>query len=148
TRRSNFIQCVRSVFKYGYDAGFLDAPIRFGPGFSRPRKKVLQEQRKSKPKRMFAAEEIRDMIDAASVQLKAMILLGVNCGFGNNDCAMLPIEALDLAGGWVDFSRPKTSVDRRCKLWPETVTALRDVLAARRAPTNPDYNDRVFITKY
>jgi hypothetical protein len=32
-RVGNAIQRVRSVFKFGFDAGLLDRPVRFGPGF-------------------------------------------------------------------------------------------------------------------
>ena len=52
---------------------------------------------------MFEAEQIRDMLDATSRSIKAMILLGINCGFGNNDCATLPRDVLDLENGWVNF---------------------------------------------
>lgn len=38
-----------------------------------------------------------------------MILLGVNCGFGNSDCGTLPLKSLDLEGGWVNYHRPKTA---------------------------------------
>jgi hypothetical protein len=34
------------------------------------------------------------------VQLKAMIYLGVDCGFGNEDCGTLPMDRLDLQRGW------------------------------------------------
>ena len=63
-----------------------------------------------------------------------MIYLGVNCGFGNNDCAKLPTTALDLKKGWIDFGRPKTGIHRRCPLWPETVAAVRAALEARPTP--------------
>ncbi len=56
---------------------------------------------------MFEADQIRKLIGSAHRQFKAMILLGVNCGFGNADVAMLPFGALDLDGGWLDFPRPK-----------------------------------------
>jgi len=75
-----------------------------------------------------------------------MILLGVNCGFGNNDCGMLPCSALDLDGGWINFPRPKTGIDRRCPLWPESVAALRDVLEQRPAPKEEAAEGRVFVT--
>jgi hypothetical protein len=45
-----------------------------------------------------------------------MMLLGLNAGFGNNDCAALPISALDLDAGSVDFPRPKTGIARRAPL--------------------------------
>ncbi len=83
---------------------------------------------------MFEAIDIRRMLEAASSQLRAMILLGVNCGFGNADCGLLPLSALDLDGGWVNFPRPKTGIQRRCPLWPETVRALREALDTRPQP--------------
>ncbi len=65
------------------------------------------------------------MIDAAEQPLKAMVLLGINCAFGNSDCGQLPHAALDLVGGWCTFPRPKTGIHRRCPLWPEIVQAVR-----------------------
>jgi integrase len=77
-----------------------------------------------------------------------MIYLGLNCGFGNNDCAMLTVTAVDLDRGWIEFARPKTGIQRRCPLWPETKAALKAVLAKRKSPNEPAIADRVFITKY
>jgi integrase len=158
-RVRDFIQRVRSVFKYGYDAELLEAPMRFGPGFTRPSKKTVRLERAEKGQRMFEADEIRAMAEGAlvvgedgpklvrpSTSLKAMILLGVNCGFGNADCGTLPLSALDLDGGRVNYHRPKMGITRRCPLWPETVAALRDVLAERREPKDPSDAKLVFIT--
>ena len=39
---------------------------------------------------MFEAAQLRKIIDKADQPLKAMILLGINCGFGNHDCGTLP----------------------------------------------------------
>jgi hypothetical protein len=85
--------------------------MRFGPTFKRPSKKAIRLHRRKtvfqNSRRMFEAEELRTIIDAAPQPLKAMIMLGVNCGFGDNDCGTLPKSALDLDGGWVDYPRPK-----------------------------------------
>jgi integrase len=97
---------------------------------------------------LFDAGDLRKAIDAAGVQMKAMLLLGINAGFGGADCGTLPMEALDLDRGWVTFPRPKTGVPRRCPLWPETVAALRGVIDARRAPKDSADANLVFITKY
>jgi hypothetical protein len=51
-----------------------------------------------------------------------MILLGINGGMGNSDCANLPLRAVDLDAGMIDFPRPKTGIARRCPLWPDTRT--------------------------
>jgi len=144
----NEIQRVRVVFKYAYDAGLIEQTMRFGPLFKRPSKKVLRLARAEKGPKLFAAADIRSMLDKADVQLNAMILLAVNCGFGNSDCGTLPLASLDLAGGWLNHHRPKTGIDRRCPLWPETVKALQAVAGKRPAVKQPDAASLVFVTKY
>jgi len=120
--------------------------MRYGPLFKRPSRKVIRLQRAKQLPKMFEATDVRRLLDKATPQLKAMILLAVNCGFGNNDCATLPMRALDLAGGWIDFPRPKTGGHRHCPLWPETITAIKEVLANRRNPKDKAHADLVFIT--
>ncbi|MCI0741052.1 MAG: site-specific integrase [Gemmataceae bacterium] len=144
----NWIQRVRSVFKYAYDSEMIDAPVRFGPGFKRPTKKTIRLAKAKQGKKLFSAQEVRALIDKANPSMKAMILLGINAGFGNSDCGTLPLAALDLDRGWLDYPRPKTGVARRCPLWPETVAALRDAIAKRPDPTKEDHADLVFLTKY
>jgi integrase len=46
----------------------------------------------------------------------------------------------------VNYHRPKTGITRRCPLWPETVAALRSVLAEHREPIDDADKDLVFIT--
>jgi integrase len=143
----NEIQRVRVVFKFGYEAGLIDRPVRYGPGFKRPGKKVLRLARAAKGKRLFTAEQVRALLDAAGLQLRVMLLLGVNCGLGNTDCAGLSLRHLDLDGGWLNYPRPKTGIERRCPLWPETVEALRAVLAQRPVPKDSAHAETVFLTR-
>ena len=145
-RRGNTIQRIRSVFKYGFDAGLLATPVRFGPGVARPTKKTLRLSRASKGARMFEADELRRLPDAAGQPLRAMILLGVNCGFGNADVGTLPLSAVDLEGGWVNYHRPKTGITRRCPLWPETVEAIKEAITRRPGPEDPKNAGLGFIT--
>jgi integrase len=107
---------------------------------------VLRRHRAKQGAKLFTAEEVRRLIDAAGVDLRAMILLGVNCGFGVADSGRLPRPAVDLERGWIDFPRPKTGVERRCPLWPETVAALREALAKRPRPQSAKDADLVFLT--
>jgi integrase len=159
---AKLIQCTRCLFKHAFDAGLIDRPVRFGPGFKRPSKKTLRLSRAEAGPKMFAAAEVRAMLTGALVvgtdgpelaegagpQLRAMVLLGINCGFGNADCGKLPLSVIDLDRGWIDFPRPKTGVARRCPLWPETVAALREALARRPEPKDQADAGLAFITKY
>jgi integrase len=141
------IQCVRCAFKYAFDCGLIDRPVRYGPDFKRPSKKTLRLHRAAQGPKLFTREEILLLLLIAPVHLEAMILLGINCGFGNADCGTLPIPAMNLPRGLIDFPRPKTGIPRRCPLWPETVDALRAVLAKRKEPKDQDAAGLVFITK-
>jgi integrase len=144
----NFIQRVRVVFKFGSDNELIDRPVRYGQSFKRPSRKTLRLEKAKKGPRLFESGEIHLILDAASVPLKAMVLLGINAGLGNADCGRLPQTALDLANGWLDYPRPKTGMPRRCPLWPETVAALRDAVAGRPAPKDPAHAGLVFITRF
>jgi integrase len=128
--------------------GYIDRLPRFGSSFRRPSKSALEREREEQTERIFTAEAIRALLAAARPKLRAMILLGINCGFGNTDCAKLPTSRLDLRGGWAAFARTKNGIRRRNPLWPETVDALRAVLKSRKSPTDPSDASRVFITKY
>ncbi len=147
-RLGNQVQSVRSVFKYGYEAGLIDKPIRFGPQFKKPSAKVLRLNKAKNGKKMFDAAELRSLLDLLKSKpvLRAMCLLGINCGFNNQDIAEFCFESLDLDGGWIDFHRTKTGVERRCPLWPETVEALRLAIANRPEPMQEKDKSLVFIT--
>jgi integrase len=146
-RVADFVQHIRSVFKHAFDADLIDRPVRFGPGFARPSQKTLRLHKARQGPKLYTAEEIRRLLDAADVQLRAMILLGVNAGYGNADCGTLPLAALDLERGVIDFPRPKTGIPRRCPLWPETVAALREALARRPRPKQEEYAGLAFLSE-
>jgi integrase len=141
------VQSIRSVFKYGNDEGLLDRPVLFGEGFVKPSKKTLRVHRAEQGKKLFSPGEIRRLIDGATVHHRAMILLGINAGFGNSDCGNLRLDAVDLVNAVIDFPRPKTGVARRSPLWPETVAALTASLDGRPEPKNDADAGLFFITR-
>jgi integrase len=147
-RVRDFIQHIRSVFKHALESELIEKPVRFGPGFARPSRKTMRLERAARGTKMFEAEEIRRMLDAAGQPLKTMLLLGVNGALGNSDIGKLPLSALDLNGGWVNYPRPKTGIPRRAFLWPETIQAVKEVIAQRPEPKDPADAELLFITKY
>lgn len=159
----NEINRSKMVFRFAYDQGLIEQPIRYGQSFNRPSAKVMRIARVEGGKRMFEAEELRAVLNGLSGKalaqegnrqapmvpnpvLGAMVLLGINCGYGQWDVASLPLHALNLDDGWATFPRPKTGVLRRAKLWPETVEALRNVLACRPSPADSANTELVFLT--
>ena len=137
----------RVIFNYAWKVRMIPEPMNFGENFKRPSKKVMRRNREEQGPKMYEAEELRRMIDAAAQPMKAMLLLAINAGLGNNDIGQLPLKALDLTGGWLNYPRPKTEVKRRVPLWPETTAALQEWLAMR--PTNAKSEEHaalVFLT--
>jgi integrase len=147
-RMSTVVQVIRSAFKFAYDVERLDTPVRFGPTFKRTSKKTMRLHRAKQGAKLFTALEVRQMLDTSAPTMKAMILLGINAGFGNNDVATLTQEAIDWHKGIIDFPRPKTGIPRRCVLWPETIEAIQAALACRPTPKDNTDTRYVFITKY
>jgi integrase len=143
TTLGNEIQRIRVVFNFAFDAQLIDTPIRYGPSFKKPSRRVIRQYRQGKGKRLFSADQIRDLIDIAPTQIRAMILLGVNCGLGNRDIGLL--EKRHIVDGWLDYPRPKTTVERRCPLWPETIVALR-LVEKERNGHGPDH--LIFATRH
>jgi integrase len=139
----------RTLFKFAYEAGLLDQPVSYGPTFKRPAARKFRAERNDRGPKMFEADEIRKLLDAAGQPMKTMILLAANCGFGNADVGGLELRHLDLDAGWIDFPRAKTGIERRCPLWEKTVAALREWLKVRPKPRAgvDGLDDLVFLTK-
>jgi integrase len=142
------VQKTRTLFKYAFDAELIDKTVRFGPIFKKPSKRIMRKARQERGINMFTAGELRRMIETADQPLRSMLFLGINGGLGNGDCGLLPMDALDLDGGWLKYPRPKTAVNRRIPLWPETVASIREWLAVRPEPKAKEHGGLVFITKY
>ncbi len=77
----NDVARVRGFFNWGYEQGLIDRPTIFGE-FKKPKKAVLRRERHKKGPRLFTPKQIHAMLDKARPQLRAMILLGINCGMG------------------------------------------------------------------
>lgn len=137
------IQRVRTAFKWAYENGYLDKPMRYGTAMKSPPKKVLRRDANKRGARIFSAAQLRDCINNAKQPLKSMIYLGINCGFGNTDCSRLLTSNIDFENAWLDYPRPKTEVPRTCPLWPETIESIQEYMASKKRDT-----ELVFVTKY
>lgn len=158
--RGNEIQRVRTTFTHAFKNGLIPAPVVYGSDFDKPSAKEHRKDRQSKPARYFRREEVATLLAKADTKMKAMILLGINCGLGNSDISGLDRGHLHLDTGFLEQPRPKNYLPRRAALWPETIAAVRDVLAFAESeiinhknagkphyhPENPADAEAVFIT--
>ena len=124
-----------------------ERPLRYGPDFQAPSSKAIKRQLDKQPSKVYRRAHLKRLLAKAGPKLRAMILLSVNCGLGNTDCAKLTRNRINLKTGWLCYPRPKTGVERRCPLWPETVEALKKVWEGRKPPRDPAHARYVFLTK-
>ena len=143
----NEVNRCRTVFKFASDQRLIERPVYYGQSFDRPSKKTIRKGRIEAGIRLFESDELRKILSACDPVMRALVLLGANCGFGNTDVANLPQSAVDLDEGWIEFPRPKTAIERRCPIWPETVEALRVAIPQRPEPKDKDDADCCFLTK-
>jgi integrase len=145
-RLASEIGRARTVFTFAWKNDKIPTPIRFGDGFSRPARRELMANKHERGPKTFTAEELRRMIDAAGQPLKTMLLLAINGAMGNNDVAQMPLTALDLEAGWLNYPRPKTAIMRRVPLWKETIAAIREWLCVKPEAKDEKNAKLVFLT--
>jgi integrase len=116
---NNRIAAVKAMYNWALDNEVI---------VNAPRLKAVKKvtpPKREKP--TFTVSQIHKILHNASPQMKAMIWLGLNCGFGCTDCAELKWKNVDLQNGRVDFPRGKTGIGRNLPLWSETVRALNEI---------------------
>ena len=160
----NRINRSRVVFNFAFDERLIAKPVTYGQSFGKPAARLLRKSKNESGPNLFHRDEVLMILDAlngkpvtvphadtpvemkADPVMKAMVLLGLNGGMGNTDVSNVPLAAIDLETGWVDFARVKTEVQRRIPLWPETIAAVKSAIAARPKPKTTSVADLAFLT--
>lgn len=151
---ANHVTRTRSMFRWIKERGYAANDIDFGPDFTKPKQDHIDHQKSEQPDKAFEADEIRKLIDAAPVLLKAMILLGINAAYGNTDIALVDRNHVNSKSRLLTVPRSKTSKPRQAILWPETIKAIREAMVfedKRREQGGPLEEAAVgamFVTKY
>lgn len=130
---------IAGMFNMALEFGWIAKPVKLGRAF--PRRTVADARDKRKDW-LLSIPTLKALYAGAGPQMRAMILLGLNGGYGPGDCAKLPMFKSYLQELRISFRRPKNNIPREMPLWPETVKALRKVVAGRQD------GDLVFVTKY
>lgn len=121
---SRVVTVARMPFKWGWESEVIHDAVRMGPRFKIASKADKREKRHQRGRQTFTAAEVRKMLDAASVELRAAILLGINGGYSQREVAEIECMSVDLDTGWIDHLRAKTRQPRRVPLWTETIAAI------------------------
>lgn len=136
-RSNNDIQAVRTMFRWAHLNGFIDRLPVYSTFVKAKPSAIRADRFKRGIVRQFSTDEIAVLLEAATGQMRAMILLGLNCGMYSIDCTDLKWS--DISGNILRNQRYKTGIPRLAVLWPETVKAISAV---------PKQGERVFNTRF
>jgi len=146
---NHYLVAVRSMFTFAEETGI----IRQSPKL----KRIKNESRAragSSQKQLYSLKQLKRLMKSADLQLKAMLTLALNCGFGPKDIRDLMWDHVE--GDRVTLPRSKTGVCQTYLLWPETRALLDDIrrsrgeLIARMAKQDVEHSDNghIFVTRF
>jgi len=129
---NHYIDYIRMLLLWGARVHDIHhPPLGSIQQFSSRRKAKLGHGRKQ-DRTPFTWEQLEKLLLAADVTDAALLMLALNCGFGNSDIGKLKLCDVDLENSTVSHPRPKTGVHRDFVLWPETVSILKAYLDGHR----------------
>jgi integrase len=146
---NHYLSAVRALFAFAEDVDIIEHP---------PKLRRVKNDRKHGlargSKKLYTEKQLGRLLAGADIQMRLMVLLGINCGFGPKD--IHDLEWTDFCAGRATLPRSKTGVCQTFALWPETLQAIdglrlhRDELIARMAKRSWSRSDggRLFITKF
>jgi integrase len=145
---NHYIDHVRMLLLWGSRIHAIHhPPIGSIQQFSSRRNAKLGHGRKQ-DRTPFTWEELEKLFSAADVTDTALLMLGLNCGFGNSDIGTLKLSDVDLENGTVTHPRPKTGVHRDFTLWPETVDVLKAYSKGHRGrPLQKETAELFFVSR-
>ena len=143
------VRRTKAAFAWAYRDGLIKVIPKYGSEFVPAPIRVVRLARSKRAAIMFEPEELRALLDAAMPYpaLRAMIYLGANAALLPVDIARVSFEEIDTDFVWLRQIRHKTGVDRLAALWPETAKAMREAIAVRGKPADPEFRDLVFLTE-
>jgi site-specific recombinase XerD len=128
----NEVTRIKTALKWLHKSKYCQE-IDCGPDFCKPSAKVVRRHKRERGEKLFSPAEIKTLLDESGLRMRAMILLGINCAYHNNDCETITLATVErgIRTGTIEHTREKTEIERACPLWTETVAALEAYLARR-----------------
>jgi site-specific recombinase XerD len=77
---NNNITRIKGLFHWLHKREYIARPQNFGDNFQKAKRRQLRRERRERGAMMFSAHQINDLLACSAPTLRAMILLGINCG--------------------------------------------------------------------
>ncbi|HEY0008667.1 MAG TPA: hypothetical protein VGB55_08080 [Tepidisphaeraceae bacterium] len=151
------------------DRALIPRPFRFADKFDPPAKKEVEGARAARERAAgdegISAAEVRRVLaylDELAAEdkwssryakvMRCQVLLALNGGFYSSELSVLTIADVTRPDGIISTTRRKTGEQRVVPLWPRTIAAIAEAIAARPGDTEEHkvpvkYRDRLFLTR-
>ena len=146
---NHYLSAVRAMYVFAEETDLIQKA---------PKLRRVKNETKPRPgakdKPLYTPDDLQRMLAKADLQMRAMILLALNCGFGPKDVRDLTWSHID--NDRVTLPRSKTGVCQTYLLWAEIRTLLEEIrqerleLEARMAKRKAlrGDNGHVFVTRF
>jgi len=117
---NHYLGAVRAMLTFAEDTGIIEKAPKL--------KRVKNETRvktAANTKPLYTLDELHALLSSAGLQMKTMILLALNCGFGPKDMRDLTWNHID--DKRVTLPRSKTGICQTYLMWSEARTLLEEV---------------------
>jgi len=146
---NHYLSAVRALFAFAEDSDIIEHAPKLKRVKNDPKHGLVRRNKK-----LYTDKQLSRLLTCGDIQMRLMVLLGINCGFGPKD--IHDVEWIDFCAGRATLPRSKTGVCQTFALWPETLQAIdylrlhRGELIARMARRGSSRADGglVFITKF
>ena len=146
---NHYLSAVRAMFSFAEETELIEK----APKLTRI-KNEARPRPGSKATPLYTSDNLRLLLGQADIQMKAMIMLALNCGFGPKDIQDLTWDHID--GERVTLPRSKTGVCQTYLLWPETLQLLNRIRQQKSCQISEiadltlanDINGYVFLTRF
>lgn len=141
------LRYARAVFNYANDIEATERPFKFQLGLKPVSARSVRLHASEGHAKEFSRDELLLLYNTAKMPMRAFILLGINCAFGQTDIARQRRDKIDLDSGWVGEPRGKTGLSRGSWLWPETRKAVQEAIDMRPETNDQELNQLAFLTR-
>jgi len=114
---NHYLSAVRAMYAFAEEAELVLRPPKLRRIKNEPTPKVGAQE-----KPLYTSDDLQKLLAKASQQMRAMILLALNCGFGPKDVRDLTWRHVE--DDRVTLPRSKTGVCQTYALWAEVQTLL------------------------
>lgn len=142
---NSYISHVRMLFIWGWNMHGLKHPPLGSIRKFTDQKNTKKGHGRKHNREPLTWKQLEKLFAVAGITDTALVMLGLNCGFGNMDIATIKLADINFENATISHPRPKTKVPRDFELWPETIEAIKLYIQKERPRARDQETDKLLF---